>query len=61
MKNIQEDKEEIENSILNIQTLKDYHERSIYSCSFNQDGTLLATVNIYIKYNLFKRQEETIE
>ena len=38
------------NNIMKISTLNDYHSRAIYSCSFNYDGRLLATVYFFFLY-----------
>ncbi len=42
-----ESKNFVNNKILNVCTLSGYHQRSIYSCSFNMDGEFLATVKLF--------------
>jgi len=47
-----------------VSTLQGYHKRTVYSCSWNHDGTFLATVSlIYLraKSNIFDRLELMIE
>lgn len=42
-----ESKNYVNSKILNTCTLSGYHQRSIYTCSFNMDAEFLATVNFY--------------